>query len=228
MATRRPKRNPSWFLYLLECANGAVYTGIALDVQARFEQHRCGKGAKYTRANPPRRILATKRFRSRAAASREEWRVKQLTPAKKRALAKALRKALTLLLLLGAVPAKAAPEGVARAAPEGVAQAAPECIVRVAPGFNRDYALALNARHFKVITDPVVLSDDFRGFLSRYVKEGEYGILVGGPLRGGFELWAKGAEEPALARWRWFRGTERVIREELPLCADFLAGQGKP
>ena len=200
-----------WFLYLLECANGAVYTGIAVDVEARFEQHRCGKGAKYTRANPPKKILASKRFRTRAAASREEWRVKQLTPLEKRAFAKALKalKAVALLLLLPAAE-----------------EAAGECVVRVAPGFNRDYALALNSRNFKVITDPVVLSDDFRGFLARYVKEGEHAILVGGLLRGGFELWPKGAEQPVLARWRWFRRTERVIREELPLCADFLKQYG--
>jgi putative endonuclease len=46
-----------WFLYLIECADGALYTGIALDPVARFALHRSGKGAKYTRANPPVRLI---------------------------------------------------------------------------------------------------------------------------------------------------------------------------
>ena len=202
----------AWFLYLLECSNGAVYTGIAVDVEARFAQHRSGKGAKYTRANPPKKILGIKRFRTRASASREEWRVKQLSAVEKRAFAKALKalKALPLIFLFSSQ-----------------ALASQECVVRVAPGFNPDYARALNSRNFKVVTDPVVQNDDFHGFLERYVKEGEHGILAGGLFRGGFELWVKGAKEPVFARWHWFRGTERVIREELPICADFLATYGR-
>ena len=43
----------TWFLYLLECNNGAYYAGITNDLQARFETHLAGKGARYTRANPP-------------------------------------------------------------------------------------------------------------------------------------------------------------------------------
>jgi predicted GIY-YIG superfamily endonuclease len=82
----------AWFLYLIECVNGAVYTGIAIDVDARFAKHCSGKGAKYTRANPPKKILATKRFRTRAAAAKEEWRVKQLSPMDKRAFARSLKK----------------------------------------------------------------------------------------------------------------------------------------
>lgn len=46
-----------WYVYLVLCRNGALYTGIARDVAARYAQHLAGTGAPYTRANPPRRLL---------------------------------------------------------------------------------------------------------------------------------------------------------------------------
>jgi putative endonuclease len=77
----------SWYLYLIECADGSVYTGIALDPQARFELHACGKGARYTRSHPPLRLLATVEFPDRSSASKAEYRVKRMTPADKRGFA---------------------------------------------------------------------------------------------------------------------------------------------
>ena len=77
---------PSWYVYLLECRDGSVYTGIATDVERRFAQHAAGKGARYTRANPPLRLLAQFEYPDRAAASRAEYAIKQLPPARKRAL----------------------------------------------------------------------------------------------------------------------------------------------
>lgn len=68
----------AWCLYLLECRNGALYAGITNDLQARYEAHRSGKGAKYTRSNPPVRILASCPFPDRSTASRAEARVKAL------------------------------------------------------------------------------------------------------------------------------------------------------
>ena len=67
-----------WFLYLLECANGSYYAGITTDVAARFLAHQQGKGARYTRANPPIRILAQAEYIDRSAASKAEWALKQL------------------------------------------------------------------------------------------------------------------------------------------------------
>lgn len=83
-ATLAPTAKP-WFLYMIECAGGQIYTGIAVDVAARYAAHVAGKGARYTRANPPRHLLKTLAFADRAAASRAEYRVKQLTAAQKRA-----------------------------------------------------------------------------------------------------------------------------------------------
>ena len=67
-----------WYLYLLECTNGSYYAGITTDVTARFEAHQLGKGARYTRANPPLRILAQAAYADRSAASKAEWALKQL------------------------------------------------------------------------------------------------------------------------------------------------------
>ena len=75
-----------WQLYLLECVNGSVYTGIARDAHARFVQHLGGKGARYTRMHHPSRLLAIFQFPDRASASRAEFLIKQLSPAQKRAL----------------------------------------------------------------------------------------------------------------------------------------------
>ncbi|WP_084656478.1 GIY-YIG nuclease family protein [Pandoraea norimbergensis] len=75
-----------WFLYLLECAGGRIYTGITVDVQARYAAHVAGKGARFTRAHPPSGILLSMTFADRSAASRAEYRVKQLSAPQKRAL----------------------------------------------------------------------------------------------------------------------------------------------
>jgi putative endonuclease len=74
-----------WFLYLIECADGALYTGIAIDPAARYEKHRAGKGAKYTRANRPVRLIGVIPYPDRATASRAEIAFKKLKAAEKRA-----------------------------------------------------------------------------------------------------------------------------------------------
>jgi putative endonuclease len=73
-----------WFLYLIECADGSIYTGITTDVAARYAAHQRGVGARYTRSHPPQRLLGVEPHADRASASRAEYRVKQLTPAAKR------------------------------------------------------------------------------------------------------------------------------------------------
>lgn len=73
----------NWFLYLLECNNGAYYAGITNDLESRFATHLSGKGAKYTRANPPIKIVASKSYPDRSAASVAEAKLKQLPRHKK-------------------------------------------------------------------------------------------------------------------------------------------------
>jgi len=73
----------TWFLYLLECNNGAYYAGITNDLEARFTSHVSGKGARYTRANPPIKIIASKSYLDRSAASVAEAQLKALPRNKK-------------------------------------------------------------------------------------------------------------------------------------------------
>lgn len=76
-------RSKIWWLYLLVCGDGRLYAGVAVDVAARFALHASGRGAKFTRANPPREILATQSFASRSAALKAEHALKQLNRAGK-------------------------------------------------------------------------------------------------------------------------------------------------
>lgn len=74
----------SWFLYLLECQDGSLYTGIARDVEKRFAAHVAGKGARYTRSHPPKQLLGFCEYPNRSEASKAEYAVKQLRPEQKR------------------------------------------------------------------------------------------------------------------------------------------------
>ena len=74
----------AWYLYLLECTDGSIYTGITVDVEARYAQHVAGRGARYTRSHPPARLLAIFEYADRASASKAEYAMKQLTAAGKR------------------------------------------------------------------------------------------------------------------------------------------------
>ena len=75
-----------WYVYLIECRDGSLYTGIAVDVAQRYAKHVAGKGARYTRSHPPLRLLGQCAYPDRAEASRAEYRIKQLAPAQKREL----------------------------------------------------------------------------------------------------------------------------------------------
>jgi putative endonuclease len=77
-------RPAAWFVYLIECLDGSLYTGIAIDVAARYAAHLCGKGARYTRSHPPAVLLGSVEYPDRSCASKAEYQIKQLKPAAKR------------------------------------------------------------------------------------------------------------------------------------------------
>lgn len=79
-------RTMPWFVYLLECRDGSIYTGIATDVAARFAKHVVGKGASYTRSHPPLRVLGSFGYPDRSAALKAEFTIKRLSAQQKRAL----------------------------------------------------------------------------------------------------------------------------------------------
>lgn len=68
-----------WYLYILRCGDGTLYTGITTDVQARFAQLQAGKGAKYTRGRGPLEVVYTEECEDHSAALKRELAVKALS-----------------------------------------------------------------------------------------------------------------------------------------------------
>ena len=77
----------SWFVYILECADGSLYTGITTDLERRVSEHNDGKlGARYTRARRPVQLVYKACFSDRSEASVAEAQIKKLSRRKKQAL----------------------------------------------------------------------------------------------------------------------------------------------
>jgi predicted GIY-YIG superfamily endonuclease len=75
-----------WSVYLVVCADGSLYTGVAKDVPARVERHNQGLGAKYTRGRRPVELLFSEAVGDHGQALRREYAIKQLPREKKIAL----------------------------------------------------------------------------------------------------------------------------------------------
>lgn len=72
-----------WLVYILRCGDGTLYTGITDDMPRRLEQHRTGKGAKYTRGRTPLTLVYREECPSYSDALKREYRIKQLTRTEK-------------------------------------------------------------------------------------------------------------------------------------------------
>ncbi len=79
-----------WYLYMLRCADGSLYTGITNDVEKRFATHQSGKGARFTRTRLPVELVYREICATRSAALIREFRVKSLARPKKEELISAL------------------------------------------------------------------------------------------------------------------------------------------
>ena len=75
-----------WYLYILRCCDGTLYTGITTDVEKRLETHRSGKGAKYTRGRGPLELVYRETCGSHSDALKREMAVKRLTRTQKEAM----------------------------------------------------------------------------------------------------------------------------------------------
>ncbi len=69
----------SWHLYILELCDKTLYTGITVDLERRVRQHNEGTASKCTRAKRPATLVFSRQFPDRSSASREEYRIKQMT-----------------------------------------------------------------------------------------------------------------------------------------------------
>ena len=73
-------------VYVLECADGSLYTGYTTDLERRVAEHDAGDGAKYTRCRTPVELVHSESYDSRSAAMSREYEVKQLSRAEKERL----------------------------------------------------------------------------------------------------------------------------------------------
>ena len=83
-----PDRNKTvmketWYVYIVQCADGSLYTGVAKDVEMRVSQHNAGKGAKYTRARLPVRLVHHEPAADQGSALRREYEIKGMTRERK-------------------------------------------------------------------------------------------------------------------------------------------------
>ena len=79
---------PDWYLYMIRCRHGSLYTGIATDVEARLADHSTNKGAKYLRGRGPLKLVFKKRIGKKGRALKVERELKCLPKPKKEALVK--------------------------------------------------------------------------------------------------------------------------------------------
>jgi predicted GIY-YIG superfamily endonuclease len=82
-STKRKPAKQVWYVYMLECADGTIYTGITNNVKERIAKHNSGKGAKYTRARLPVVLKAKWKHTSKSEAAKAEYAFKQLSRAEK-------------------------------------------------------------------------------------------------------------------------------------------------
>lgn len=83
---QRVQQGRSHFMYVLICADETLYTGYTTDLEKRIETHNAGKGAKYTAARRPVRLLAHAAFETKHEAMSAEYHFKQLSRAEKLSL----------------------------------------------------------------------------------------------------------------------------------------------
>ena len=77
---------PGHFVYVLECADGSLYTGYTTDVERRVAEHNAGEGAKYTRGRTPVDPVHVESFETQSAAMAREYEIKQLSRREKERL----------------------------------------------------------------------------------------------------------------------------------------------
>lgn len=68
-----------WYVYILQCGDGTLYTGVTDDVPRRFSAHVSGRGAKYTRGRTPLTLLYQECLEDKSAALRREYAIKRLS-----------------------------------------------------------------------------------------------------------------------------------------------------
>ena len=68
-----------YYVYIIECRDGTLYTGITTNIERRWQEHQAGKASRYTRAHGVVALLYTESQKNRSTATQREWQIKQLT-----------------------------------------------------------------------------------------------------------------------------------------------------
>lgn len=76
----------TWFVYMIRCTDGSLYTGSTNHVIRRWHQHSQGKGAKYLQARDPKAVVFVEEHPDRSAACKREYEIKQYSKQKKESL----------------------------------------------------------------------------------------------------------------------------------------------
>jgi len=76
----------TYYVYILLCKDGSYYTGYAKDLKHRVEQHKKGRGARYTRIHEAEKMVYVEKFSSRSEAMKRERRIKSLSHSEKQQL----------------------------------------------------------------------------------------------------------------------------------------------
>src|SRR3982750_4918137 len=95
MKDRKPKAGPSageWFVYMVRCADGSLYTGIAKDVARRCQQHNAGTASRYTRSRLPVELVYQEAHPSQSSALKREAAIKAMDRREKLAMARQKKK----------------------------------------------------------------------------------------------------------------------------------------
>lgn len=80
-------KKQDWFVYILQCSDKTLYTGVTTNIERRIEEHNTGsKGAKYTAARRPVKLVYSEQLDSRSEAQQREHQIKSLTRQQKKQL----------------------------------------------------------------------------------------------------------------------------------------------
>jgi putative endonuclease len=94
----------TWFVYIIQCSDDSLYTGITNDVRRRFEQHANGRGAKYFYGRQPRQLVYVESAHDRSSATRRELRLKKLSRPQKALLIESESNRIGDFLTVSAAP----------------------------------------------------------------------------------------------------------------------------
>ena len=89
----RRSSGDEWFVYILRCADGSLYTGITKDVKRRCQQHNAGTASRYTRSRLPVKLVYRENHASQSSALKREAAIKAMTRREKLAMIRVRKKA---------------------------------------------------------------------------------------------------------------------------------------